>query len=99
MKNLSLLLLLIAACILFAIGVFIPGTGKPLHIIFVIAGTMLGFIFYLLTFIQVIKTPSLSSQRRIFWIIVIVCVPMIGNVIYLIVHDTLTRRQVAKPQF
>jgi hypothetical protein len=99
MKNLSLIILLIIAALLFTIGLFIPGTGKPLHIIFVVSGMVLGFLFYLLSFIQVIKTPSLSNARRIFWIVLIVCVPMIGNLIYIVVHDTLTRRQVPKQQF
>jgi len=80
------------------IGISIPGTGRPLHIIFVVAGVTLGFIFYLLTFLQVIRTRSLNSGRRIFWIIAIVCVPMIGNLIYIILHDADTRKQIPKPE-
>jgi hypothetical protein len=98
MKNLSLLVLLIVSAILFAIGVFIPDRTSALHITFVVAGTALGFIFYLLTFFQVIRTPSLSSGRRIFWIVAIVCLPMIGNVIYIIMHDADVRKQVPKPE-
>jgi phospholipase D-like protein len=63
-----------------------------------VAGTALGFIFYVLTFMQVLKTPSLSPGRRIFWIVAIVCVPMIGNLIYLIMHDADVRKQVPKPE-
>jgi membrane-bound ClpP family serine protease len=99
LKNLSLLILLILAAVLFTIGLFIPGTGKPLHVVFVIAGVICGSIFYLLSFIHVIKSPSLTSSRRIFWIVVIVCVPVIGNLIYVIVQDALSRRQVPKQQF
>jgi hypothetical membrane protein len=98
MKNFSLLILLIVSFLLFLIGIFIPGTGRPLHIAFVVAGVTLGFLFYLLTFIQVIKTPSLNSGRRIFWIVAIICVPMIGNVIYIILHDADTRKQIPKPE-
>src|SRR6266496_3886968 len=98
MKNLSLLILLVISFALFMIGISIPGRGRPLHIIFVAAGVILGFIFYLLTFLQIIKTPSLSSGRRIFWIIAIVCVPMIGNLIYIILHDADTRKQIPKPE-
>jgi hypothetical membrane protein len=98
MKNFSLLLLLIISFVLFLIGISIPGTGRPLHIIFVVAGVTLGFIFYLLTFRQVIKTPTLNSGRRIFWIVAIVCVPMIGNLIYIILHDADTRKQIPKPE-
>ncbi len=98
MKNFRLLILLIISFVLFIIGITIPGIGSPLHIIFVATGITLGFIFYLLTFIQALKTPSLSNGRRIFWIIAIVCVPMIGNLIYIIVEDALTRKQIPKPE-
>jgi len=98
MKNLSLLILLIVSFILFLTGVSIPGTGTVLHIILVVVGTALGFIFYVLTFMQVLKTPSLSQGRRIFWIVAIVCLPMIGNLIYVIMHDADARKQVPKPE-
>jgi len=97
MKNLSFLILLITSFILFLVGISIPGRETPLHILFVVAGTVLGFIFYVLTFMQVLKTPSLTSGRRIFWIVAIVCLPMIGNLIYVIMHDADVRRQIPKP--
>jgi hypothetical protein len=98
MKNLSLLILIITSFILFLVGVSIPGREAPLHVILVVAGTALGFIFYVLTFMQVIKTPSLTAGRRIFWIVAIVCVPMIGNLIYVIIHDADVRKQIPKPE-
>jgi hypothetical protein len=98
MKNFSLLILLIISFVLFMIGISIPGTGRPLHIIFVVAGVTLGFIFYLLTFRQVLRTRSLNSGQRIFWIVAIVCLPMIGNLIYLILQDAFTRKQIPKPE-
>jgi len=98
MKNFSLLILLIISFILFFIGISIPGRGTTLHVIFVVAGVALGFIFYVLSFRQVVKTSSLSGGRRIFWIVAIVCVPMIGNLIYIIIHDADTRKQIPKPE-
>lgn len=98
MKNFSLLMLLVISFVLFMIGIFIPGRGEPLHIIFVVAGVTLGFAFYLLTFRDVLTTSSLSGGRRIFWIVAIVCVPMIGNLIYIILQDAFTRKQIPKPQ-
>ena len=98
MKNLSLLILVGISFLLFLIGVALPGRDQPLNVIFVVAGVTLGFIFYLLSFWHVIKTRTLSSGRRIFWIVAIVCLPMIGNVIYLILQDAFTRKQVPKPQ-
>ena len=98
MKNFSLLILLIISFILFMVGISIPGRGRPIHVVFVVAGIITGFIFYLLTFRQVLKTPSLNSGRRIFWIVAIVCLPMIGNFIYIIIHDADTRKQIPKPE-
>ena len=98
MKNLSLLILLVISFVLFMIGISIPGIRRPIHIIFVVAGVAFGFIFYILTFRQVIKTSSLNSGQRIFWIVAIVCVPMIGNLIYIILQDAFTRKQIPKPE-
>ena len=93
MKNLSLLVLLALSFILFLVGISIPGRGTTLHIVFVSAGVVLGFIFYLLSFKQILR---LKEERKIFWIVALVCVPMIGNLIYIIVHDALTRKQIPK---
>jgi hypothetical protein len=98
MKNLSLLILLILSFALFLIGISIPGRERPLHIIFVVAGVVLGFIFYLLTVRDMLQTPSLKGGKRIFWIVAIVCVPMIGNLIYILLQDAFTRKQIPKPQ-
>src|SRR4030095_15130478 len=97
MKNLSLLILLVVSFILFLIGISIPGRGTALHIIIVVAAVTMGFVFYVLTFRQVLKSSSLSNERRIFWIVAIVCLPMIGNLFYIIIHDALTRKQIPKP--
>ena len=95
MKNFSLLILLFVSFILFLVGISIPGRRTTLHIIFVVTGVLLGFVFYSLSFKQVV---SLRSERRIFWIVAIVCLPMIGNLIYIIVHDALTRKQIPKTE-
>lgn len=96
MKNISLIILLFVSFILFLVGVSIPGRDTALHIIVVVTAVLLGFAFYLLSFRQVLTTPDLKGERRIFWIVAIVCLPMIGNLIYIIVDDALTRRQIPK---
>ena len=96
MKNLPLLILLVISFILFLVGISIPGRGTALHILFVVTGVVLGLTFYVLSFHQVLTTESLKGERRIFWIVAIVCLPMIGNLIYIIVNDALTRTQLPK---
>jgi hypothetical protein len=97
-KNLSLLILLAFSAIFFFVGISIPGQRSFLHVSFVITGVALGFIFYLITFRHVLKTPTLDSGKRIFWIVAIVCVPMIGNLIYVLLQYAFTKKQIPKPQ-
>jgi len=55
------------------------------------------FVSFILFLVGIsIQVLNLKSERRIFWIVAIVCVPMIGNLIYIIVHDALTRKQILK---
>jgi len=93
MKNLSFITLLFVSFILFLVGISIPGRGTALHIIVVATAVLVGFVFYALSFR---KALQLNGERRIFWIVAIVCLPMIGNLIFLIVHDALTTRQIPK---
>jgi len=97
-KNLSPLILLFFSAILFFVGVSIPGQRSFLHLTLVIAGVALGLTFYLITFLHVLKTPTLNSGKRMFWIVAIVCVPMIGNLIYVLLQYAFTKKQVPKPQ-
>ena len=97
-KNLSILILLFFSTIFFFVGVSIPGQKSFLHVALVIAGVVLGFLFYLVTFIHVIKTPTLNSGQRMFWIVAIVCVPMIGNLVYVLLQYAFTKKQVPKPE-
>jgi hypothetical protein len=98
MKKYSQLLLLAIAFIMLLVGISIPGRESPKHIIFVIAAVLLGFIFYLRIFWEVIKTPELGSDERIFWIVAIVCLPVIGNMLYVIIHYSAAGKQVLKPE-
>lgn len=96
MKRYSQLLLLAIAFILFLIGITIPGIENPVHVSFVVAGVVIGFIFYLRIFLEVLKTPEMKSDERIFWIVAIVCLPVIGNMLYVIIHNSATGKQVPK---
>jgi len=94
MKNISLLLLMLLGIMLFFAGT-VPHYHQPvIRNILMIAGTVLVFIFYLLTFRQVIRSRSVSNKRRIVWIILIICAPLAGNLIYIIFHDAQVSRQV-----
>lgn len=94
MKNLRTVFALAAGTILFMTGLAIPFHYLVWRDIFLITGTLLVLFFYVTTLIQVINSPLLSQSRRIFWLIVVICVPVMGNLAYVIIQDTLTRKQV-----
>ena len=96
MKDVSLLSMVIIAFILFIVGVFIPGTNNPWHVILVIAGLVAGFTFYLLSFRKMLKDRTLIKGRRMFWIVSIVCLPMIGNIFYVIMDMMSAGPQIIK---
>jgi hypothetical protein len=96
MKNISLLFIVIAGVALFMIGA-IPHYDHPAvsHVLMG-AGAALIAIFYLVTLVQVIRSSTISNKRRIVWIIIIICAPLVGNLLFIIVHDAMISRQVAK---
>jgi|SRR5689334_8916983 len=98
MKDVVLLRMVIVAFLLFLIGLFIPGTENPWHIILVIAGIVIGFAFYLLSFRKMLKNDALTKGRRMLWTISIVCLPMIGNTFYVIVDMMSAVPQIIKSE-
>lgn len=94
MKLFLNILILLAASLIFTIGLFIRPRNETAKNFFLVTGAVIGFIFYLKTFLQVIRSHSLSQQRKIFWMVVIICVPIAGNLLYLIIQDTLSTKQI-----
>jgi len=98
MKTYSPLLLLAIAFVLFLVGISIPGADSPLHIIFVVVAVVLGFIFYLRIFLEVIRSHELSQGERTLWTVAIVCLPVIGNLLYVLIHNSAASSQTPKPE-
>ena len=93
MKNISLLLLLVLGVAVFFVGA-VPHYSQPVvGKVIMTAGALLIFVFYLATLLQVIRSKSVSRRRRIVWIILILCAPIAGNLIYVIYHDAAISRQ------
>lgn len=93
MKNISLLLLMVLGVALFVAGA-IPHYPRPVTgDILMTAGALLIFAFYLATLAQVIRSKTMSNKRRIVWIILILCAPIAGNLIYVLFHDAQISRQ------
>ena len=95
MKGLKLLLLPFGGLLLFATGLIIPST-YTIRYIFLIAAVITTLIFYYITLKHLIKDFPLDSTKKIFWLVAIICSPVIGNVIYVIFLGTSARTQ--RPQ-
>ncbi|HSC40219.1 MAG TPA: PLDc N-terminal domain-containing protein, partial [Chitinophagaceae bacterium] len=87
MKNISLILIALAGVVLFLAGA-VPRYNHPVAgDILMAAGALMVFAFYLTTLLQVIRSRSIRNSRRIVWIILIICAPVVGNLIYILFHD------------
>ena len=54
---------------------------------------LIGFLFYIITLGYLLAHFSVNTDRKIFWLVAIVCMPVIGNIIYVIFMQTANRRQ------
>lgn len=87
MKNISLILIVLGGIVLFMAGA-LPHYNYPVvRYILMTAGGVAVFAFYLISLLQVLRTRSIRNSRRIIWVILIICVPIAGNLIYILFHD------------
>ncbi len=95
MKGLKLLLLPLLGVMLLATGLVIPAY-MTIRYILLISSVIVTLIFYFITLRHLIKDFPLDSSKKIFWTVAIICLPVIGNVIYVIFLETSARKQ--RPQ-
>ena len=93
MKKASLIVLFLIAVGLLFIGIRIHPDHSAFKSIFLIAGAIASFIFYTSSFSEAMKNPELNKQKRTMWIGLMVCVPLIGNLIYLFNGSTENEEQ------
>lgn len=96
MKGLNRLFILAAGTIIFVVSLLIPVKYVVARYIIMIAGAIIVLAFYFITLLSVIKTTKIPSQRKIFWLVAIICVPVLGNAIYVIFSGMANRRQLVK---
>lgn len=94
MKRLRVLWWLVAGSIVFAAGLFTPVNQSFIKYFLLAAGTVIVSIFYIKTIALLLRSETLGRQRKMFWLIVIVCVPVMGNIAFVIIQSTLSTRQV-----
>lgn len=72
----------VAGVILFVIGIFILNTNPHYGYIIMVSGFVMGILFTLVNIIGVARTKTLKGQMKIFWLIIVVLVPVFGSFIY-----------------
>ena len=89
--RLRLLILPFLGLLFFIAGESLAHYGTLYYIFFGISA-LLNAVFYIITLSYVIITFS-YNEKKMFWLVAIVCLPMIGNIIYVIFMETANRRQ------
>ena len=93
MKNIRLLVLAAAGFSVFIAGLVTSSAHWILHLSLLIAGATIILFFYFSTLVPVFKMARDDVPKKIFWLIAIICMPVIGNIIYLIFQETANRKQ------
>ena len=91
--SLRLLLLPFAGLLIFLTGISVARHHSLLHFGLIILGVLVVLAFYFLTFAEVIVTLPEDPYKKIFWVVAIACVPIAGNVVYVIFHEMAMQRQ------
>lgn len=97
MKNRGLLLLAIAGSLAESISFFIrPEKHAILKYLLLALAALVLLIFHVATLRQLVKKENLNQSGKIFWTIVIICVPLIGDIIFLIINDAINSPRILK---
>jgi hypothetical protein len=89
MKNLkkpAFILGIIGALLLF-IGLAMKTYNDPNGNLVLYAGIVLGGIFWIWAISEVIATDTLKPFQKRFWIIIVLSVPVVGGLLYHILHQ------------
>ncbi len=62
-------------------------SGSDTGYIILYIGLLIGIVFSITAVIDVIKSRSLNSGRRTLWLIIVFCVPVLGGLMYYLIHQ------------
>lgn len=79
------IILAIAASIMVIAGAMILDASKAGYWI-LYAGLFLAAVFTITSIIDVIKAGHLMQGRRTLWLIMVICVPVLGGLLYYLIH-------------
>jgi NADH:ubiquinone oxidoreductase subunit 6 (subunit J) len=92
--NASRLLLIAFTGLAIAIaGFFLHLYNLFLSRIFLGVGAMILLVFYIKTWIQVIKGTYITRKQKIFWIVALASLPVIGHLLYVVIVSSINSKQ------
>ncbi|HEY9363260.1 MAG TPA: PLDc N-terminal domain-containing protein [Chitinophagaceae bacterium] len=92
--NTSRLLLIAFTGLAIAIaGFFLHLYNLFLSSIFLGVGGLILLVFYIMTWMHVIKGTYITPKQKIFWIVVLACLPVIGNLLYVVIVSSINSKQ------
>lgn len=99
MKKIRILFLAAVGLVLSIIGLTLLVDKKNAGYVWLSIEGLLLFIFYVITFRWMLRSTSILPKRRVFWTTAIICLPVIANIIYVIMHDASIHMQIPKDRF
>ncbi len=88
-----LLLLPAIGFLLFIVGTMVPLYLAEFRFALLACGVTMTLVFYFITLTDTIKAFLQDPAVNTFWLVTIICVPVIGNVIYVIITEMGNRWQ------
>lgn len=74
----------IISVIIFMVGIFLLSSNTHYGTIVLFIGVGLGVIFTFINIVGIARTHTLKGEKKIFWLMIVVLVPVLGGFIYYI---------------
>src|SRR5258705_498209 len=74
----------VLSIIIFVIGIFLLSSSTHYGNIVLFTGVIMGTIFTLFNIVSVARTSDVRGEKKIFWLLIVVLVPVLGSFIYYI---------------
>lgn len=81
---------------IFTAGLLLSGSNSGT--VLMITGALVTLVFYFITLFDVIGLYRKGLPKSIFWVIGVICLPVIGNIIYVIFREMANKKQVVVTQ-
>jgi Phospholipase_D-nuclease N-terminal len=77
----------IISFIIFFVGIGMRANSMAAGDYVLVGSIVLGAIHYIWSILDVSKTDTLQTSQRTLWLIVVICIPAAGSILYYILHS------------